>query len=381
MHVVWAGHRWWLLLIALLVVGCDKPYKSSLSEEQIRRLTAKQKPLADVSLSVCGDTITYETLYNAPMQVGGRRVALGPYVSFVASSSDLETFKAKVRTQVRSAVEGLIYDTILYQQAKREGGKQLNEGVEKTAQMLWRQFVLENGGDEAAAEDVLKKQGLDRKQFNEHRKREILTYYLVSLRLKSDQPVSHRELVDWYSHTKDRQFAIKPRLTFRTIQIQSSMLQIIDPNVERLQQARQVASELMDRLAQGEDFARLASEYSHDPMASSGGFWASVDPCSLQGPYDRIAWIAMGLDPGQIKGPIEIGTDVFIVKLEHKQEPGYLPLEQVQGQVREQILRERRRKAQEQLQAELAERAKVGQIDDFLEAFLSEVYRRSQVSP
>lgn len=369
----------WLAL--MVIVGCDKPYRSSLSEEEIRRLAARQKPLADLSLSVCGDTITYETLYNAPMQVAGKRVTLGPYVGFIAGSADLETFKTKVRAQVRTALEGLIYDTLLYQQAKREGGKQLNEGVDKTAQMLWRQFVLENGGDEAAAEDVLKKQGLDRKQFNEHRKREILTYYLVSLRLKSDQPVSHRELVETYSRVKDRQFTIKPRLTFRTIQIQPSMLQITDPNGDRLQQARGIATKLMDRLAQGEDFARLANEYSHDPMASNGGLWASVDPCSLQGPYDRIAWIAMRLDPGQTKGPIEIGADVFIVKLEDKQEPGYLPLEQVQIQVQEQILRDRRRKAQEQLQAELAERAKVGQIDGFVEAFLAEVYRRSQVSP
>lgn len=370
--------RWLVLVAYLMVVGCEKPYKSSLSEDEARRMAAKQKPLSQLTLSVCGETIGFDNVYNAPIELAGRRVALGPYLSFLAKGVDLETFKTKAYKQVRSAVENMVYDTLLYQQAKREGGDKLNEGVQRATQHVWREFVLDNGGNEAAAEETLKKQGLDRKQFLEQQKRQILTQYLVSLRLKADQAISHKELVEAYNRIKDQAFVIRPRVTFRSIDIQPSRLQLVDLGTDRLEQARALAKQLLDRIRQGEDFASLANQYSHGPMAAEGGLWASVDPCALAQPYDQLAQIAMDMEVGQVKGPIEISGEVFIITLEYKQQPGYLPLEQVQERVQQQILRERRRAAQEQLQAELAERAKVGQIDGFVQGFLSELYRRSQ---
>ncbi|MDH7599969.1 MAG: peptidylprolyl isomerase [Sedimentisphaerales bacterium] len=341
-------------------------------------MAAKQPPAPGLALSVCGETVDFNMVYNAPLDLAGRRVALGPYLTFLAKGSDLGGFRTKAYRYVRTTVENIVNDTLLYQQAKREGGDKLDEGVQKAAQNVWREFVLQHGGNDAAAEEALKAQGLDRKEFLKQQKRQILTHYLVSLRLRSDQPISHKELVEAYERMKDQLFVIKPRVTFRSIDIQPSRLQLTDLGADRSEQARQLANRLLAYIHAGQDIAALASQYSHGPMANNGGLWDAVDPCSLAEPYDRLAKMAMDMEVGQVRGPIELGGQVFILALVDKQRPGYLLLDQVQEQVQQQILRERRRRAQEQLQNELAERAKVGQIEGFVEAFIQELYRRSE---
>jgi len=386
MHVIprwyWHSARQGLLALGLLLVvavGCAEKYKPSLSEDEVRKAAARQKPIPPPMLAVSGETITFDSIYNAP--VAGRRIRLGPYLTMMARNSDLETFREAAPREVRASLENLIHETLLYQQAKREGGDKVEEGLNKAADREWREYVVQHGGNEATAEKALQEEESDRKGFRESRKRLILTRYLLSLRLPANQPISHKEMVEAYNRMRDTVFVIKPKLTFRSIDIQPSRRPLADLSLDRYGQTLQLAKDLMAKLAAGEDFAALAKQYSGDPMAASGGLWDFVDPCSLVEPYDALAAKAMALPIGQVEGPIELRGHVFILRVEAKQEPGYEPLANVQDKVAEQIQHDRYQEAQQQLMAELADRAKVGQTEDFVNGCVAEILRRSQISP
>ena len=368
-------------LALVLIAGCWEPYRPALTDDQARKFSAKQKPVPPPMLAVSGETITVDTIYNFRKDLGAKRIPLGLYLATVAENSDEERFKNVARPEIQAALETLIYDTLLYQKAKREGGDKMKDGLDKAADRIWREFVVEHSGNEAAAEEALRQMGIDRKEFKELRKRQILTHYLVSLKFPADQPVSHLEMVGYYNHDKDKDFVIKPRLTFRLIDIQPGRLQLTDLTLDRYDQARQLSKDLMARLAAGGDFGQLAQQYSHDPMAGSGGLWNSIDPESLAEPYDALAAKAANCPIGQVDGPIELKGHLFIVRLEAKQEQGYQPLDKVQAKIEEEIRNDRYRQAQDQLQADLAERAKAGQTEAFVNGCVEEIYRRSRTTP
>jgi hypothetical protein len=369
-----------VLLLAVLglagLAGCEGKYKPSLTDDEARKFIAKQKPLAPPVLSVSGDTITLDDV----ISVRARGRTLGDYLTTVAQNSDPETYEKIATTQVKGTLDRIIFDTLLYQQAKREGGDKMKEGVEKYGKTVWREYVMEQGGDESAAEEALRKNGLDRKSWDEQNKRIILIGYIRNLRQAKDQPVSHREMVEYYERMKDTDFLIKPRLTFRLIDIQPSRLQLKDLTADRYSQASELAKDLTAKLAAGEDFIELAKQYSHDPMAASGGLWESVDPESLAEPYSSLAAEIAALKVGELKGPLSIKGHLFIVRLEAKTEQGYKSLAEVQAEVEKAILADRKRQAEDELQAGIAERAKVGQTDDFVNGCVAEIYRRSRAA-
>ena len=65
-----------------------------------------------------------------------------------------------------------------------------------------------------------------------------------------------------------------------------------------------------------------------------------------------------------------------MLKLEAKQESGYQSLAEVQPQVQAEIIKDRRQKATQKLNAELEERAAVGQTGDFIDICADEIYQK-----
>ena len=128
----------------------------------------------------------------------------------------------------------------------------------------------------------------------------------------------------------------------------------------------------MERVKAGEDFGELAKKYSHDPRGASGGLWPEWDPDSLAQPYDVLGKKAQEMKPGEVAGPIEAIDHIFIMKLEKKQEKGYRPLTEVQDEVEEQIMADRRREASDQLNEEIKQLAAAGNTDRFVDYCLQE---------
>ena len=348
-----------LTLAVLLTAGCAGR-DASISSAQNKRLA---KASAGSVLSVAGETITCDEITEPLIE---------PLRS-IARTSNLQRFKELVRPELEKVLADRIAYVLLYQQVKKDLGEKTDEALEKAAERQVRQLVVnEFAGDYTRAEQTLKQEGMDWDSFKESQKKLIL----IASQLPRPRPITHSQLLHCYNEMKDEFFVIPATIKFQLIDIELAKLRVAEPNRSRLELARELADNLIGRIRMGEDFRALAAEY---PGVSFIRFNDPVQPESLARPYDILAAEAEKTQPGDIIGPIETeGKDhIFIMKLEEKLAEGFKPLKDVQRQVEEKIILDRRKQAADELDAKLAQQVALGERHKFIDSCLEKIYQRS----
>jgi len=359
------------VLVLLLTYGCGGGGKPKFTEEELALIPlAQREGLPEASggfvLAVGGETITSDEIITEPLLDHFRPIA---------QKSSFEQFKKQARPELEQIIAARVSNILLYQQAKRDTGVDIEDALEKATEAEVRKFVAGFEGDYAKAEQALKQMGMDWRSFREYQKKMILSQDYIRRLLPEYRPITYSELANCYNEMKGEFFAIPAMITFRLIDIQIPKLEVTDPNRSRLEQARELASELVRRLREGEDFGELAKQYSHGHTASFGGLWQPVQPQSLAKPYDILAAEADKMKPAQIAGPIEAGEHIFIMKLEEKRPKSFEPLENVQKEVEAKIIFDRRGKAVDEFSSKLVQQAALNERDRFVDFCLEKIYR------
>jgi hypothetical protein len=347
--------------------------KPKLSEEELALIPfAQREGLPECSgglvLRVRDETITSDEIITEPLL---------EHFRVFAQNDNFQQFKERARPELEQIVARKVSDILIYQQAKKDAGEQIEEALEKAAEAEVRKFVVSFEGDYARAEQAIKQVGMDWASFKEYQKKMILTQHYIASQFPENKPVTYSELVEQYEKMKDKFFAVPAKLRFRLIDIEAAKLKVSDPNQSRQQLAKDLANELVGRIQAGEDFGELAKQYSHGHRRLFGGLWRPVQPESLAEPYDVLAGEAEKIEPGQIAGPIERGGHIFVMKLEEKQQARFEPFEAVQKQVKARIILERRKAAIDELGAKFMQQAALSSQDDFVDFCLEKIYRMS----
>jgi parvulin-like peptidyl-prolyl isomerase len=365
-----------LILIFLLIGGCEDQSAESGHIAIMQKITAS-KVAGESVLVVSGEVITSSDIIESPVELNGRYVSPKEHFKLLAKTSTPQEFKKLAQPLIDEILMSKISEILLYQQAKRQFEKNIDEALEKAAEKEVRKFFMEFGGDEAKAEGKLKQMGMDRQKFKENRKRFILTQWYISTKLIDNKPITHTELMNCYKQMKEQYFFTPAKLEFRLIDIQPAELDVTDPNLDKPEQARTLANQLIERIQAGEDFSELAKQYSHGHMREFGGLWKPIQPESLAEPYDVLAAEAEKIEPGQIAGPIEAEEHFFIMKLEDKCSKGFQPFEKVQAELEQKIFFDRRQKALEKLDAELAQQVDMNEKNEFIDFCIDKIYQMS----
>ena len=365
----------------LLIGGCNGD-KKRLTDAQLERRAVTQKiELVEAAggfvLMIGGETLTSDQIIDSRTQLNGLFISPKEYFGPVARANELEQFKERAKGQLDEIIMANISNILLYQQAKRQAGTNIDEALEKAAENGYRKFVLNFGGDQARADDEIKRRQMDKKSFKEQVKKDMLIYEYRRSKLPNNRPVTYRELMDCYNQIKDKYFARVAKIRFRLIDIQPAMLEVADPNEDRWQLGKERANKLLELIKSGEDFGELAKQYSHGDWREFGGLWRLVQPSSLAEPYDILAVEADKMEPGDLAGPIVTKQHIFIMKLEEKQLAGYEPFEEVQDLVQEKVLLDRSSEVIDKLNAEIRQEAKLSRTDKFVDFCLEKIYRIS----
>jgi len=369
------------VLMLLLIGGCDGDNKrltdAQLEHRAVRRKIELVESAGGFVLMIGGETLTGDEIIETRTQLNGLYVSPMEYFGPIAQANEFEQFKERAKGQLEEILMDKISNILLYQHAKRQAGENINEGLEKAAQNEYRKFVLNFGGDQARADDELKRNQMDKKSFIEQRKRAILIEWYVASKSPEKSPVTYRELMDCYNRIKDKYFARAARIRFRLIDIQPDRLEVTDPNEDTWNLGKERANKLLELIKSGEDFGELAKQFSHGDWREFGGLWRPVQPSSLAAPYDILAVEAENMEPGQVAGPIVAEEHIFIMKLQEKQIAGYEPFEDVQDLVQEKVLLDRRKEDIDKLNAGIRSEAKLSRTDKFVDFCLEKIYRIS----
>lgn len=365
----------WSFSALLFAGGCADSGNSASSQNQLQRRVAIRKAGQPGVLMVGNETVTCDDIMATPMEYNQMFMSLAEFLGPLAQAGSLEQFKVWARPHVEEAVTSRISEILLYQEAKRQAGDEIDKSLEKAVDAEWRRFVLRFGGDEAKAEEALRQQKIDRRRLKEYWRKDILRQSYIASKLPPSRPVTYRELMQCYNDTKDKFFAVPAILKFHLIDIQPAKLQPTDPDQSRLEKARELASDLVKHLRAGEDFGTLAEQHAE---ASFIDHSSGIRPDSLAKPYDILLAAAEKIQPGEVAGPMEVEGHIFVMKLQENRSKGYEPFEKVQDQLEQKIIADRRKEALDKLAADLLEQTALSEKERFVDFCLETIYRMSK---
>lgn len=355
--------------VLLLTGGCGVKRRPRFTREQLTRIPSPRRgrfpQRSGGFVLAVGDT----TL-NANESVLHLLERLRP----IAQTTTFERFREQAEEQVAQAVTTKILNILLYGEARKHTDERTLEAVEKLAETELQNFFASFGSNMAKASDVLKQMGKDRQSYKEYLEMTILIYSYTMSQVPSNVPITHSELARYYNQMKG-DFVQPPLIMFRLLDIKVDALQASDPNQDPQQLAKDLANELLGRLREGEDFDKLGEEYSGVMFRDHSD---GVRPQSLGKDYAILAAKAEKMKPGETRAvPSETGERIFVIKLDGKQPKGYKPLEEVQRQVEEKIIADRRQKAVAELEAKLLQQVPISERDAFVDFCLMKIYQMS----
>ena len=188
-------------------------------------------------------------------------------------------------------------------------------------------------------------------------RQEFLAQVYLEQKLSDRRKVELPEMLKYYNeHLHDKEFDRSAEIAWRELLVEKSHY----PNPA---DARRKAEALLNRLAKGEDFAKLARSESEGPsrvreqgglMQTSPGSYAveAVNQALASLPLNRVSPI--------LEGP----TSLHIVKVESRREAGPASFEEIQDQIRRKIMVEKMTKARMEFIAKLRQNTPISTIFD-----------------
>lgn len=358
--------------------GCGGHRKAALTDQEIREYTLAHKPPRPDELLVSGDTVTMNDVLTISPELNATPPTLKDKLVEMARQMPQDQFMKEAGPVVRQRLNSNIVNIVLYKRAKKELGAKTDDQLDKMVEKELRKFTIEHGGNAAGTDAALQEMDMSRERFKAYKRKQVLSQYYVASKFPYNRPITHHELLEYYEKMKQENFAQAGMIQLRLIDIQIAKVPLSGANDDPIQVARARAQRAMERIAAGEDFAVLAGEYSNEPrVASTGGLWPERDPNALAAPYDVLGKKAMSMKPGEVAGPIDALDHIFIMKLEKKQDRGFLPMSAVQDKIEDEIMDDRRVEALKNLNEEVRQLAAAGNTDRFVDYCLKDLYRQA----
>ena len=227
------------------------------------------------------------------------------------------------RMRLYPVLRRMIEARLLVQTARRKGlqvsDAELDAAIEDIKQA--------NRLTDEAFREALREEGITLEEYRKRLAEEILRARILEKEVRSRVVVSDAEIQTYYQSHRER-FRVP-----REIRVRHLLLPLApEAPPEEVRRVMEKAEALKARIEAGDDFARLAREYSRDPSAPYGGDLGFIRRGTLEPAFESVVF---SLKPGQIGGPIRTPHGVHLVRVEAVRGGGVKPL----SEVREDILR------------------------------------------
>ncbi len=144
--------------------------------------------------------------------------------------------------------------------------------------------------------------------------------------VSKDVTVSDHDIKQFYEANKDK-FKVPEEVRARHILVHVSH----NATDEERKKAKEKIGELRERLIKGEDFAKLASEYSDDPGTKKrGGDTDYFARGKMVKPFENAAF---SLKPGEISDIVETKFGYHIIKVEDRREARTMSLDEAKASI------------------------------------------------
>jgi len=270
-----------------------------------------------------------------------------PMMADIAAISNPGQRAARAAAVRRQILEHMVDEQLLVQEAADLKVSVSSEEVDKSIEQIKKDYGL----DDTQLRDELHKQGMSLATYRQNTKREILRYRIINIAVGSKVSVSDADVQSYYER----------HMQAANVQVRASHIFLAIPDgadTATAQEKQKQAQLLLQRAQAGEDFGRLAREYSEDPATRAEGGdlgWFGKD--ILPKPIEELVF-SMKVD--EIRGPVRADRGFHVIKLLGRRAQDPKPLAEVRDQIRGQL---RQREMERQTKNFLSELRKKTLVD------------------
>ncbi|HTA19537.1 MAG TPA: peptidylprolyl isomerase [Polyangia bacterium] len=248
----------------------------------------------------------------------------------------------------REVLDRLIDDELILQQATDLKLSVTNEQVDQSIEEIKKQNSL----DDDQLKEALRGQGMSMAGYRADLKRQLLRYRVLNIAVGSRVSISDEEVKGYYErHMKDG----------GNVQVRASHIFVAIPDgadAATVAEKQAWAKKLLERAKGGEDFAKLAKQYSDDAATRGDGgdlgmFGKDMLPKAIEE-------IVFSMQPGELAGPVRADRGFHVIKLVSRKVGDAKPLAEVQDDIRIQL---RQKEMEKQTKSYLTELRKKTLVD------------------
>lgn len=208
----------------------------------------------------------------------------------------------RMQELIKEAVDGLVGEELLYQEGKHFNISVTDEEVGKEIKMLKSRF-----SSEAMFEKMLKEQDVDLETIRKEIKKNMTIMKVIKTQIDDKVSIINKEVKDYYEANRDK---LKDPPSVKASHI---LIRVSDRTDEKEKgRAMEKIKDLLGRAKSGEDFGKLAKEFSEGPSAPKGGDLGYFSKGMMVIPFEKAAF---SLKAGEISDIVETQFGYHIIKL------------------------------------------------------------------
>ncbi|NOZ69521.1 MAG: hypothetical protein GXP46_09850, partial [Deferribacteres bacterium] len=215
-----------------------------------------------------------------------------------------EERRKRIRELEKPFLNRLIQMKLELQEARKMGLSVSDAEIDSAVEDIRRKFDL----TEEALMASLRAEGMSLEDYRARLKEQILISKVVNYAIKSRIVITDREIRQYYEANKEK-FTGKEKVKIRQIFFAAPA----DDSQKAAVEAR--AREVMQRLKKGEDFARLAIQFSEGPSRQFGGDLGYISRGSA---LREVEDVAFALKTGEVSKPFWSPAGLHIIKVEDR---------------------------------------------------------------
>jgi len=277
-------------------------------------------------------------------EVEERAAPLVAQIGSIANPTEREARAAAIRREV---LDRLVQEHLLLQQATELKLTVSSDEIDRAVSQIKHDYGL----NDAQLKDELRKQGLSMAAYRMNTKREILKYRVLNIAVGSKINVADSEVRSYYDrHMKSANVQVRASHIFLAIPEDADNATVVE--------REKLAKRLLARAENGEDFAKLAREYSEDSgTRAEGGDLGFIGRDILPKPLEELLF---SMQVGEVRGPVRADRGFHILKLVDQRTKEAKPFAEVQDDIR---IRLRQREMERQTKIYLSELRKKVFVD------------------
>jgi peptidyl-prolyl cis-trans isomerase SurA len=233
---------------------------------------------------------------------------------------------ANIDKEDQEVLEQFITERLLAAEVKQAGINISEQEIDKYIEQVKQRNRL---SDEELS-TALKQEGMTLEGYRTQVRSEIEKTEMINRQVIKKVNITAED-VERYYRLNPNQFATPEKIRLRHILLSTKK----EASEDSVKEATQKAAELRRRAQAGEDFSKLAEEFSEGAGASAGGDIGWISPGSLIKEIEEVAFHQLSV--GQVSQPIRTGLGVHLIKLEARETSRPLPLSEVEGRIKEEL--------------------------------------------